>query len=68
MQETFQEVSTILEMINRTPMSTSEAERDFSALKRIKTFSRSTMTQERLNAYGIMSIEKKNYKRDSILQ
>ncbi|CAH1996836.1 unnamed protein product [Acanthoscelides obtectus] len=39
-------------------MSTSEAERNFSTLKRIKTFLRNTMTQDRLTALSMLSIEK----------
>ncbi|CAH1986794.1 unnamed protein product [Acanthoscelides obtectus] len=39
-------------------MSTSEAERNFSTLKRIKTFLRNSMTQDRLTALSMLSIEK----------
>ncbi|CAH2001001.1 unnamed protein product [Acanthoscelides obtectus] len=39
-------------------MSTSEAERNFSTLKRIKTFLRNTMTQDRLTALSMLFIEK----------
>lgn len=34
-------------------MTSAEAERSFSTLKRIKTFLRNTMTEERLNALAI---------------
>ena len=40
-------------------MVTSECERCFSTLKRIKTFLRNTMCQERLCALAMCSIEKK---------
>ena len=40
-------------------MSTAEAERCFSTLKRIKTFLRSTMTNDRLSALGMITIENK---------
>nr|CAH7744206.1 unnamed protein product [Callosobruchus chinensis] len=40
-------------------MSTAECERCFSTLKRIKTFLRRTMTEDRLNALAVLSIEKK---------
>ncbi|CAH1993781.1 unnamed protein product [Acanthoscelides obtectus] len=40
------------------PMSTSGAERNFSRLKRIKTFLRSTMTQDRLTALTMLSFGK----------
>ncbi|CAH1991106.1 unnamed protein product [Acanthoscelides obtectus] len=39
-------------------MPTSGAERNFSTLKRIKTFLRNTMTQDRLTALSMLSIEK----------
>jgi hypothetical protein len=52
--ETFKLVNIICTM----PMSTSECERCFSTLKRIKTFLRSTMTEDRLNALAVLSIEK----------
>ncbi|CAL7937392.1 unnamed protein product [Xylocopa violacea] len=40
------------------PMITSEADRCFSTLKRIKTFLRNTTTSERLNAFAVLSLEK----------
>ena len=39
-------------------MTTSEAERCFSTLNRVKTFLRSTMQASRLNALGMLSMEK----------
>lgn len=39
-------------------MTTAEAERSFSTLKRIKTFLRSTMSENRLSALSMLSIEK----------
>lgn len=39
-------------------MTTAESERSFSTLKRIKTFLRSTMCQDRLTALAMCSIEK----------
>ena len=39
-------------------VSTAECERSFSALKRIKTYLRSTMSNERLCDLAILSIEK----------
>lgn len=52
------ETSKLLNIICTTPMSTSECERCFSTLKRIKTFLRSTMIADRLNALAVLSIEK----------
>ena len=40
------------------PVTVASAERSFSKLKPIKTFLRSTMSQERLNGLAILSIEK----------
>ncbi|CAI6365611.1 unnamed protein product [Macrosiphum euphorbiae] len=39
-------------------MTSAEAERSFSTLKRIKTFLRSTMSEDRLSALSMLSIEK----------
>ena len=57
--EVFSETQTLLKIIITTPMTTAEAERCFSTLKRVKTFLRNTMTQERLNALAMLSMEKK---------
>lgn len=40
-------------------MTSVESERCFSTLKKIKSFLRNTMTQDRLNALSVLSIEKK---------
>lgn len=40
------------------PSTTASVERSFSALKRIKTYSRSTQGQERLSGLALLSIEK----------
>jgi hypothetical protein len=40
------------------PVSTASVERTFSALKRIKTYSRNTTGQARLSALALISIEK----------
>lgn len=39
-------------------MTTAESERSFSTLKRIKTFLRNSMTEDRLTALAMLSIEK----------
>ncbi|KAL2095588.1 hypothetical protein ACEWY4_007736 [Coilia grayii] len=59
LQDTFAETVSLLNILITTPMTTSESERCFSTLKRIKTFLRNTMTQDRLNALAMLSIEKK---------
>jgi hypothetical protein len=48
----------LLKVIITVPMTTAEAERFFSTQKRIKTFLRSMMSQERLAALAMLSIEK----------
>ncbi|XP_078515047.1 52 kDa repressor of the inhibitor of the protein kinase-like [Lissotriton helveticus] len=59
MEKTFTETIALLKIVITTPMTTSEAERSFSALKSMKTFLRNTMLQERLNALAMLSIESK---------
>lgn len=58
LNSTFQETLKLLSILITIPMSTSEAERSFSMLKRIKTFLRNTMKEERLSALGMLSAEK----------
>ncbi|KAL1261516.1 hypothetical protein QQF64_006781 [Cirrhinus molitorella] len=57
--DVFSETVTLLKILITTPMTTAEAERCFSTLKRIKTFLRNSMTQERLNALAMLSVEKR---------
>ncbi|XP_067284102.1 zinc finger MYM-type protein 1-like isoform X2 [Pseudorasbora parva] len=59
LEEVFSETITLLKILIITPMTTAEAKRCFSTLKRIKTFLRNSMTQERLNALAMLSVEKK---------
>lgn len=57
--DTLKEIKKLLEIVITTPMTTSEAERCFSTLNRIKTFLRNSMTEDRLTALSMLSIEKK---------
>ncbi|XP_056293968.1 zinc finger MYM-type protein 1-like [Pseudoliparis swirei] len=59
LSEAFSETQTLLKILITTPMTTAEAERCFSTLKRLKTFLRNTVTQERLNALAMLSMEKR---------
>ncbi|KAG1924938.1 zinc finger MYM-type protein [Pimephales promelas] len=59
LQDAFTETVSLLKILITTPMTTAESERCFSTLKRIKTFLRNTMAQDRLNALAMLSIEKK---------
>lgn len=56
--DTFDETVKLLKLLITMPMSTSEAERCFSMMKRIKNFLRNTMKEERLTALGMLSCEK----------
>ena len=55
---TFSETVKLLNILCTLPMTTVESERCFSTLKRIKTFLRNTMGEERLSALAMLSIEK----------
>ena len=54
---TFCEITKLLNIIITTPMTTAESERCFSTIKRIKTFLRTTMGNDRLSALAMLSIE-----------
>lgn len=50
---------TLLQILVTIPMTTVETEGSFSTLKRIKTFLRSSMKEERLTALAMLSIKRK---------
>lgn len=52
----FDQVETLLRLLIVMPVSSSEAERSFSALRRLKTWLRTTMTQARLNHAAVCHI------------
>ena len=56
--DAFSETFKLLEINATTPLTSSESERCFSTLKRIKSYSRNTMTNDRLNALAMLSIHK----------
>ncbi|XP_030263660.1 uncharacterized protein LOC115575596 [Sparus aurata] len=58
LQSTFSETLKLTQIAITTPMTSAESERCFSTLKRIKSFLRSTMGQDRLNALAMLSIER----------
>lgn len=62
-QEPFSETLDLLNILITTPMTTAEAERCFSTLKRIKNFLRNTMGQERLNALAMLAMERELVKK-----
>ena len=57
-KDMFSEVVCLLKIFYTIPVTTSTAERTFSALRRLKTFLRSTMTQPRLNHAMILYVHK----------
>ncbi len=52
------EVHTAMKLITVMPATNSSSERSFSAMRRVKTYLRSTMTQERLNYLMMLHIHK----------
>ena len=56
--KTFSEVSKLLEIVLVTSISTADSERSFRTMKRIKTFLRNTMLQDKLNSLACLSIHK----------
>ena len=54
---TFPNVYVALRLFLTLPVSNCEGERSFSKLKRIKNELRTTMTQKRLSALSLMSVE-----------
>lgn len=57
-RELFSEVVTFVRLLLVCPASSAEAERSFSALRRLKTWLRNRMSQERLNDLAVCHIHK----------
>ena len=51
-------VTTLLRLFGTIPVSNATAERSFSALKRLKTYLRSTMGEERLTGLALLNVNK----------
>ena len=51
----FSEIVTLVRLILVMPATNATSERTFSALRRVKTYLRATMTQERLNHLMILN-------------
>lgn len=62
LSDTFQETLKLAKIIITVPMTTAEAERSFSTLKRIKTCLRNSMKEKRLTALAMPSIKKALWK------
>ena len=58
MQTAFPDLFALVRAALTIPVSSTTAERSFSALKGIKTYLRSTMSEERLTHLSILSIER----------
>lgn len=58
--EAFSETLKIIQIINTLPISTASNERFFSSLKRVKSYLRSSMCDERLSDLMIINVEKEN--------
>lgn len=54
----FPTISTLLKILVTLPVSTSTSERSFSTLRRIKTYLRNTIGQERLNGIAMLNIHR----------
>ncbi|XP_076763834.1 zinc finger MYM-type protein 1-like [Xylocopa sonorina] len=52
------EITKLIRILLTVPMTTPETERCFPTFKRIKTFLKSSMHSERLNALAVLSVEK----------
>ena len=52
----FDQVVVLTRLLLTIPASSAEAERSFSALRRLKTYLRSTMSQQRLNSIAILNV------------
>ncbi len=59
----FDQVETLVRLLMVVPISSAEAERSFSGLRRLKTWLRSTMTQKRLNGIAVCHIHQERLDR-----
>lgn len=56
MRGLFDQVESLVRLLLVIPVSSAEAERSFSALRRLKTWLRTTMTQVRLNNLAVCHV------------
>ena len=64
----FSEVVILLKIILITPATNGISERSFSAMRRFKTYLRSTMEQKRLNAVMLLHIHREKTKQLSVVE
>jgi hypothetical protein len=58
LSETLPHFTEVAKTLASIPATSCSAERSFSCLRRLKTYLRSTMGQDRLSALGLLSIER----------
>ena len=56
----YSEVLTLIKLLLVMPASNATSERSFSALRRVKTYLRTTMTQERLNNLMLLHVHQES--------
>ena len=52
----FSNIKVSLRLLGTSPVTTCTCERSFSAIRRLKIYTRSTMTSERLNGIALMHV------------
>ncbi|XP_008186775.1 uncharacterized protein LOC103310386 [Acyrthosiphon pisum] len=57
-KDMFPIISSLLRILSTLPVSTATAERSFSTLKRVKTWLRTTISQERLNDLCLLNVHR----------
>ena len=58
MKNVYRNIHTVIRLYLTVPLSNASAERSFSALRRIKTYLRNTLTQEHLNHLMMLNVHK----------
>jgi hypothetical protein len=58
MRAMFQQIEILVKLLLTLPCSSAEAERSFSAMRRLKTYLRGTMSQDRLNHLAILHVHR----------
>lgn len=57
-KQLFPNIHTLLRICATLPITTASGERSFSTLKRLKTYLRSTMSEERLSSLALINVHK----------
>lgn len=57
-QDLFPNIKTLLQLFSTLPVTSANRERTFSTLKRLKSYLRTTISQERLNGLALTNISK----------